>query len=85
MIPSLDAFLIDAIGLRRYVRRLPIPSSDVSAARRRSRAPTLSAWHPGGERWCVSVELPSLNLQTADLSPDHLSRPPSSVTARQRC
>jgi alkylresorcinol/alkylpyrone synthase len=73
MIPSLDAFLIDALGLRRDVRRLPITELGcVGGAAAVARANDYLRGHPGGRVLVISVELPSLSLQPGDVSPDHL-------------
>jgi alkylresorcinol/alkylpyrone synthase len=73
MIPSLDAFLVDALGLRRDVRRLPITELGcVGGASAVARAHDFLRGHPEGHVLVISVELPSLSLQAADVSPDHL-------------
>jgi alkylresorcinol/alkylpyrone synthase len=73
MIPSLDAFLIETLGLRRDVRRLPITELGcVGGAAAVARANDYLRGHPGGRVLVISVELPSLSLQPGDVSPDHL-------------
>lgn len=73
MIPSLDATLIDTLGLRRDVRRLPITELGcVGGAAAVARAHDYLRGHAEGRVLVVSVELPSLSLQSGDVSPDSL-------------
>jgi alkylresorcinol/alkylpyrone synthase len=73
MLPSLDAFLIDALGLRRDVRRLPITQLGcVAGAAALARAHDHLLGHPRGRVLVVAVELPSLNFQPLDVSVDNL-------------
>jgi alkylresorcinol/alkylpyrone synthase len=73
MIPSLDASLIDSLGLRRDVRRLPITELGcVGGAAAVARAHDYLKGHTDGRVLVVSVELSSLSLQPADVSPDNL-------------
>ncbi len=73
MIPSLDAHLINILGFRPDVRRLPITELGCAAG-----AMSLTqAWQflrafPGKNVLIVSVELPSLTFQRRDLSPANL-------------
>jgi alkylresorcinol/alkylpyrone synthase len=73
MIPSLDASLIDTLGLRRDVRRLPITELGcVGGAAAVARADDHLRGAPGAHVLVICVELPSLSLQPADLSADNL-------------
>lgn len=73
MIPSLDATLIDTLGMRRDVRRLPITELGCfGGAAAVARAHDYLRGHPDGHVLVISVELPSLSLQSADVSPDSL-------------
>ena len=73
MLPSLDAFLIDSLGLRRDVRRLPITELGcVAGAAALARAHDFLVGHPRGRVLVVAVELPSLNFQPLDVSVDNL-------------
>lgn len=73
MLPSLDAFLIDALGLARDVRRLPITELGcVAGAAALARAHDFLLGHPRGRVLVVAVELPSLNFQPLDVSVDNL-------------
>ena len=73
MLPSLDAFLIDALGLRRDVRRLPITQLGcVAGAAALARAHDHLLGHPRGRVLVLAVELPSLNFQPLDVSVDNL-------------
>jgi alkylresorcinol/alkylpyrone synthase len=67
MIPSLDAYLINQLGFRRDVRRLPITElgcAGGAAALSLARQLVLSA--PGSTVLIVDVELTTLTLQTRD-------------------
>lgn len=73
MIPSLDAALIDTLGLRRDVRRLPITELGcVGGAAAVARADDHLRGAPDGYALVICVELPSLSLQAGDLSADNL-------------
>ncbi|MCW5980182.1 MAG: type III polyketide synthase [Bryobacteraceae bacterium] len=73
MIPSLDAYLINQLGLRSDVRRLPITELGCAAgACALSHAGDFVAAFPGASVLVVSVELSSLSLQRADLSQANL-------------
>jgi alkylresorcinol/alkylpyrone synthase len=73
MLPSLDAFLIDSLGLRRDVRRLPITELGcVAGAAALARAHDFLLGHPRGRVLVVAIELPSLNFQPLDVSVDNL-------------
>lgn len=73
MIPSLDAYLIDALGMRRDVRRLPITELGcVGGAAAVAHAHDYLRGHADGHVLVIAVELPSLNLQPADVSMDNL-------------
>lgn len=67
--PSIDARLVDRIGLRRDVRRTPLFGLGCAGgAAGLSRASDLLAAVPGGVAVLLSVELCSLTLQRDDLS-----------------
>jgi alkylresorcinol/alkylpyrone synthase len=73
MMPSLDAHLIRPLALRPDVRRLPITELGcVGGAAAVSRAHDYLVGHPDGVVLVVAVELPSLNFQPLDVSPDNL-------------
>jgi alkylresorcinol/alkylpyrone synthase len=73
MIPSLDAHLIDQMGFRPSVRRLPITELGcVAGAMALSRAWEFVRATPGGTVLIVAVELPSLTFQRADPSQANL-------------
>ncbi len=73
MIPSVDAYLVDRLGLRQDVVRIPITemgcaggSSGLTYAHRLLRG------HPGGHAAVVAVEVPSITFQRDDLSVENL-------------
>jgi alkylresorcinol/alkylpyrone synthase len=73
MIPSLDAYLIPAMGFRPDVRRLPITELGCAAGA----AGLTRAWeylraYPAATVLLVAVELPSLTFQRKDFSPANL-------------
>ncbi|HVB33579.1 MAG TPA: 3-oxoacyl-[acyl-carrier-protein] synthase III C-terminal domain-containing protein [Patescibacteria group bacterium] len=73
MIPSLDAHLINDMGFRSDVRRLPITELGCAAGA----AAMGHAWHflrgfPQGRALVVAVELPTLTFQRNDLSQANL-------------
>jgi len=73
MIPSVDAFLLDALGMRRDVVRLPITELGcVGGAASVARANDYLRAHPRARALVLAVELPSLSLQRRDLSMDNL-------------
>ncbi|HXU06380.1 MAG TPA: 3-oxoacyl-[acyl-carrier-protein] synthase III C-terminal domain-containing protein [Polyangia bacterium] len=73
MIPSLDAYLVDDLGLRPDVRRLPITELGCAAgAAALARTHDFLVGFPGARALVIAVELPSLSMQRADLSPANL-------------
>jgi alkylresorcinol/alkylpyrone synthase len=69
MIPSLDAYLVDDLGLRRDVRRVPITALGCAAgAAALARAHDFLIGFPDARVLVIAVELPSLSLQRTDLS-----------------
>jgi alkylresorcinol/alkylpyrone synthase len=69
MIPSLDAYLVDELGLRSDVRRLPITELGCAAgAAALARAHDFLVGFPDARALDIAVELPSLSMQRADLS-----------------
>jgi alkylresorcinol/alkylpyrone synthase len=73
MIPSLDAYLIDALGFRTDVRRLPITELGcIGGAMALTRAREFVRAFPGSNVLVVAVELSSLTFQSRDCSPDNL-------------
>lgn len=69
MIPSVDAHLVNAMGFRADVRRLPITELGCAAgAVALSRAWDFVKAHPGSNVLVVAVELPSLTFQRRDVS-----------------
>ena len=73
MIPSLDAYLVDDLGLRPDVRRLPITELGCAGgAAALARAHDFLVGFPGAHALVIAVELPSLSMQRADLSPANL-------------
>jgi alkylresorcinol/alkylpyrone synthase len=69
MLPSLDAYLANDLGLRPDVRRLPITELGCAAgAAAVARGYDYLVGHPGARVLIVSVELPSLTFQRDDLS-----------------
>jgi len=73
MIPSLDAFLVNELGMRRDTRRLPVTELGCAAgaAALALAADYVRAW-PESNVLVVAVELPSLTFQRNDVSPAHL-------------
>ncbi len=70
MIPSLDAYLINLMGFRSDVKRLPITELGCAAgAAAFARAADYIRAFPDAKVLIVSVELPSLTLQRNDPSP----------------
>ncbi|MBI3891600.1 MAG: type III polyketide synthase [Candidatus Wallbacteria bacterium] len=73
MIPALDAYLIDRMGFRRDVGRMPVTEMGCAAgAWSLGRARERALATPGGLTLIVSVELPGLTFQPGDLSPANL-------------
>ena len=73
MIPSLDAYLVDELGLRRDVRRLPLTELGCAGgAAALARAHDFLRGFPAARVLVVAVELPSLSLQRGDVSPANL-------------
>lgn len=73
MIPSVDAFLLDALGMRRDVVRLPITELGcVGGAASVARASDYLRAHPRARALVLAIELPSLSLQRRDPSMDNL-------------
>src|SRR5262249_45954412 len=73
MIPSLDAHLVNAMGFRSNVRRLPITELGCAAGA----SAVAKAWEvlrpfPGRNVLIVAVELPSLTFQRGHLTQAHL-------------
>jgi alkylresorcinol/alkylpyrone synthase len=73
LLPSLAALLVEPLGLRRDVRRLPVTELGCAGG-----ASALAQAHahlrafPGTRVLVVAVELPSLTFQTEDVSPANL-------------
>ena len=64
MIPSLDAYLVDDLGLRPDIRRLPITELGCAGgAAALSRARDFLVGFPGARALVIAVELPSLSMQ----------------------
>ena len=73
MIPSLDAHLVNELGFRADVRRLPITELGcVGGAAALARAHDFLIGFPEARALVISVELPSLSLQRLDVSPANL-------------
>ena len=73
MIPSLDAHLINRMGFRSDVRRIPITELGCAAgAAALGRSADYVRAYPGGTALVVAVELPSLTFQRRDLSQANL-------------
>ncbi len=73
IIPSLDAYLINDLGFRSDVRRIPITELGCAAgAASLGRAWDFLKGVPEGNVLVVSVELPSLTFQRRDMSPANL-------------
>jgi alkylresorcinol/alkylpyrone synthase len=69
MIPSLDAYLINDLGFRSNVRRLPITELGcIGGAMALSQAWSFVRAFPGANVLVVAVELPSLTFQSHDTS-----------------
>jgi alkylresorcinol/alkylpyrone synthase len=73
MIPSVDAFLINELGMRPETRRLPITELGCAAgaAALARAADYIRAW-PEANVMVLAIELPSLTFQRDDTSPAHL-------------
>jgi alkylresorcinol/alkylpyrone synthase len=73
MIPSLDAHLIQLMGFRSNVRRMPFTELGCAAgAMALGRAADFLKAHPGGNVLIIAVELPSLTFQRKDISQANL-------------
>jgi len=73
MIPSLDAHLINLMGFRSNVRRMPFTELGCAAgAMALGRAADFLKAQPGGKVLIISVELPSLTFQRKDISQANL-------------
>ncbi|MGA2427547.1 MAG: 3-oxoacyl-[acyl-carrier-protein] synthase III C-terminal domain-containing protein [Candidatus Acidiferrum sp.] len=73
MIPSLDAHLINLMGFRSDIRRMPFTELGCAAgAMALGRAADFLKAYPGGNALIVSVELPSLTFQRKDISQANL-------------
>ena len=73
MIPSLDAHLINLMGFRSNIRRMPFTELGCAAgAMSLGRAADYLKAAPGGNVLIVSVELPSLTFQRKDISQANL-------------
>src|SRR5271156_5981712 len=73
MIPSLDAHLINLMGFRSNVRRMPFTELGCAAgAMALSRAADYLKANPGGNVLIIAVELPSLTFQRKDISQANL-------------
>jgi alkylresorcinol/alkylpyrone synthase len=73
MIPSLDAHLINLMGFRADVRRMPFTELGCAAgAMALGRAADFLKAYPGGNVLIIAVELPSLTFQRKDISQANL-------------
>ena len=73
MIPSLDAHLINLMGFRSNVRRMPFTELGCAAgAMALGRAADFLKAQPGAKVLVISVELPSLTFQRKDISQANL-------------
>src|SRR5262249_21372076 len=73
MIPSLDAHLINLMGFRSDVIRMPFTELGCAAgAMALGRAADFLKAHPGGNVLIIAVELPSLTFQRKDISQANL-------------
>jgi alkylresorcinol/alkylpyrone synthase len=73
MIPSLDAHLINLMGFRSDVRRMPFTELGCAAgAMALARAADYLQAYPGGNALIIAVELPSLTFQRKDISQANL-------------
>ena len=69
LIPALDVYVANALGLRKDVRRLPLTEAGCAAgATALGLARDLLGAQPGRAALLISVELPSLTLQLQDTS-----------------
>ncbi len=73
MIPSLDAHLINLMGFRSNIRRMPFTELGCAAgAMALGRAADYLKAEPGGNVLIIAVELPTLTLQRKDISQANL-------------
>lgn len=73
MIPSVDAYLIDKLGLNRHIKRLPV--TEMGCAAGVSALIYVNDYlkaHPNSKAAVVSVELPSITFQKDDFSMENL-------------
>lgn len=72
MIPSFDAYLIDSMGFRRDVKRLPITNmACAGGATAVARACEFCGAHPQASVLIITVEISSLHLKRNSTSPEH--------------
>lgn len=73
MIPSVDAYLVDRLHLRRNIKRLPVTEMGCAAGiSAMIYANDFIKAHPGSKGAIVSVELPSITFQKDDFSMENL-------------
>ena len=73
MIPSLDAHLINRMGFRSNITRMPFTELGCAAgAMALGRAADFIKAHPGANALIIAVELPSLTFQRKDISQANL-------------
>jgi alkylresorcinol/alkylpyrone synthase len=73
VLPGIDVQLINHLGLRRDVARMPFMHFGCAGgAASLTRASDWVRTHPGGTALVVAVEVPSLTFRPADTSPDNL-------------
>jgi alkylresorcinol/alkylpyrone synthase len=73
LLPSLAALVVEPLGLRRDVRRLPLTELGCAGgASALARAHEFSRAFPGANVLVLAVELPSLTFQSGDSSPGNL-------------
>jgi alkylresorcinol/alkylpyrone synthase len=73
MIPSLDAHLINLMGFRSNIRRMPFTELGCAAgAMALGRAADFLTAHPGGNVLIIAAELPTLTFQRKDISQANL-------------
>jgi len=73
MIPSVDAYLVDRLGLRRDIVRLPITEMGCAGGSAGLiYADRILRGHPGARAAVVAVEAPSVTFQREDLSMENL-------------
>ncbi len=73
MIPSVDAYLVDKLGLRQNVRRLPVTEMGCAGGTAALiYAHDIARAHPDMTIAIVSVEIPSITFQSQDVSMENL-------------